>query len=214
MPQGRHPEIERDVSGPRRFRRNLEKGFCNRRMNDYLLHPKAQNAAVNRNGTITRFLKSRLFAAATFTAVVRSLNRIAEDGDLIVGNPHDPLPDLAFCVMGRHGRALMKWDTSSAELVCGGSLNRLTCCHGTFLTASLNQIHFHWWTLWAGLIIGVLAPVAAAMIVQREWMWFIANFAYSPMVHTLQLLVHGDTTSILQNCSNMGRAPSRLRYIA
>ena len=31
-------------------------------------------------------------------------------------------------------------------------------------------------TLWAGLIIGVLAPVAIAMILQREWMWFIANF--------------------------------------
>ena len=31
-------------------------------------------------------------------------------------------------------------------------------------------------TLWAGLIIGVLAPVAIAVIIQREWMWFIANF--------------------------------------
>ena len=31
-------------------------------------------------------------------------------------------------------------------------------------------------TLWAGLIIGVLAPVAVAMIIQREWMWFMAHF--------------------------------------
>ncbi len=31
-------------------------------------------------------------------------------------------------------------------------------------------------TLWAGLIIGVLAPVSIALILQRDWMWFIANF--------------------------------------
>ncbi len=31
-------------------------------------------------------------------------------------------------------------------------------------------------TLWAGLIFGALAPVVIAMIIQREWMWFIANF--------------------------------------
>ncbi len=33
---------------------------------------------------------------------VRPLNRIAEDGDLIVGNPRVPIPTLARCVMGRH----------------------------------------------------------------------------------------------------------------
>ncbi|MBX3416500.1 MAG: hypothetical protein KF851_02760 [Pirellulaceae bacterium] len=31
-------------------------------------------------------------------------------------------------------------------------------------------------TLWAGLLFGVLAPVAVALIVQRDWMWFIRNF--------------------------------------
>lgn len=31
-------------------------------------------------------------------------------------------------------------------------------------------------TLWAGLIIGILAPVGVALIIQRDWMWFIANF--------------------------------------
>ncbi|MEZ6109870.1 MAG: hypothetical protein R3C99_02440 [Pirellulaceae bacterium] len=31
-------------------------------------------------------------------------------------------------------------------------------------------------TLWAGLIIGVLAPVGVALIIRRDWMWFIANF--------------------------------------
>jgi hypothetical protein len=31
-------------------------------------------------------------------------------------------------------------------------------------------------TLWAGLILGVLAPVGIALVIQRDWMWFIANF--------------------------------------
>jgi hypothetical protein len=31
-------------------------------------------------------------------------------------------------------------------------------------------------TLWAGLVIGPLAPVIMAMVVKRDWMWFIANF--------------------------------------
>ncbi len=61
-----------------------------------------------------------------------------------------------------------------------------TCCGGSLKSADLLPWHlpysifepdpFPLVTLWAGLIIGALAPVAAAMIVQREWMWFIANF--------------------------------------
>ena len=31
-------------------------------------------------------------------------------------------------------------------------------------------------TLWAGPIIGVLVPLAIALIVRRGWVWFIANF--------------------------------------
>jgi hypothetical protein len=31
-------------------------------------------------------------------------------------------------------------------------------------------------TLWAGLVIGVLAPMGVALVTQRDWMWFIANF--------------------------------------
>jgi hypothetical protein len=31
-------------------------------------------------------------------------------------------------------------------------------------------------TLWAGLIIGALAPVGVTMMVQRKCLWFIANF--------------------------------------
>lgn len=31
-------------------------------------------------------------------------------------------------------------------------------------------------TLWAGLIIGVLIPVAVAMIAGRVWIWFVAHF--------------------------------------
>ncbi len=31
-------------------------------------------------------------------------------------------------------------------------------------------------TLWAGLILGVLIPVVVAMTMNRDWVWFIANF--------------------------------------
>lgn len=61
-----------------------------------------------------------------------------------------------------------------------------TCCGGTLKSADLLPWHlpysifepdpFPLVTLWAGLIIGVLVPVALAMAVQRDWMWFIANF--------------------------------------
>ena len=61
-----------------------------------------------------------------------------------------------------------------------------TCCGGSLKSADLLPWHlpysifepdpFPLVTLWAGLIFGVLAPVAVAIIVQREWMWFIANF--------------------------------------
>ena len=61
-----------------------------------------------------------------------------------------------------------------------------TCCGGSLKSADLLPWHlpysifepdpFPLVTLWAGLIFGVLAPVAVAIIVQWEWMWFIANF--------------------------------------
>ncbi|MCU0721289.1 MAG: hypothetical protein MUC83_16380 [Pirellula sp.] len=61
-----------------------------------------------------------------------------------------------------------------------------TCCGGLLISADLLPWHLPYSifepdpyplvTLWAGLMIGVLAPAAVAMIVQREWMWFIANF--------------------------------------
>lgn len=61
-----------------------------------------------------------------------------------------------------------------------------TCGGGTLKSADLLpwQLPYSFFepdpfplvTLWAGLLIGVLAPVAVAMIMQRDWMWFIANF--------------------------------------
>ena len=61
-----------------------------------------------------------------------------------------------------------------------------TCCGGTLESADLLPWHlpysifepdpFPLVTLWAGLIVGVLVPLGIAMTVQREWMWFIANF--------------------------------------
>ena len=65
--------------------------------------------------------------------------------------------------------------------IIGGS-----CCGGTLKSADLLPWHlpysifepdpFPLVTLWAGLILGVLAPTVLAMIIQREWIWFIANF--------------------------------------
>lgn len=61
-----------------------------------------------------------------------------------------------------------------------------TCCGGSLKSADLLPWHlpysifepdpFPLVTLWAGLMFGVLAPVAVAVIIQRDWMWFIANF--------------------------------------
>ena len=60
------------------------------------------------------------------------------------------------------------------------------CCGASLKSADLLPWHlpysifepdpFPLVTLWAGLIIGVVAPVGLAIIVQRDWMWFIANF--------------------------------------
>jgi hypothetical protein len=61
-----------------------------------------------------------------------------------------------------------------------------TCCGGTLVSADLVPWRlpysifapdpFPLVTLWAGPIIGVVTPVAIAIIVQRDWVWFIANF--------------------------------------
>lgn len=60
------------------------------------------------------------------------------------------------------------------------------CCGGTLKSADLLPWHLPYSifepdpyplvTLWGGLILGVLFPVALAMVIQRDWMWFIANF--------------------------------------
>lgn len=61
-----------------------------------------------------------------------------------------------------------------------------TCSGGTLQSADLrpwclpystfDPDPFPLVTLWSGLMIGILTPVAVAAIVQRDWMWFIANF--------------------------------------
>lgn len=60
------------------------------------------------------------------------------------------------------------------------------CCGGKLRSADLLPWHlpysifepdpFPLVTLWAGLILGVLVPVAVAMIARRDEVWFIANF--------------------------------------
>lgn len=60
------------------------------------------------------------------------------------------------------------------------------CCGGALKSADLVPWHLPFSifepdplplvTLWSGLVIGPLVPVIMAMVVKRDWMWFIANF--------------------------------------
>ena len=59
---------------------------------------------------------------------------------------------------------------------CGGSLKSADLWPWRLPYSIFEPDPFPLVTLWAGLIIGVLAPVVIATIVQRDWMWFIANF--------------------------------------
>lgn len=89
------------------------------------------------------------------------------------------------------------------------------CCGGTLKNADLLPWHLPHSifdpdpkplvTLWCGPLLGVAIPVAIALLVRREWMWFIANFcvlangAYiatawisgDRYLDTPKLLVHG-----------------------
>ena len=61
-----------------------------------------------------------------------------------------------------------------------------SCCGGTLQSADLRPWRLPYSlfnpdpmplvTLWAGPILGVIVPVALALIVRRNWMWFIAHF--------------------------------------
>ena len=56
---------------------------------------------------------------------VRPLNQLADDGDLTVGNPRDPIPVLARCVVGRndvHSRdgTHFRWNVLRRVVEIGG----------------------------------------------------------------------------------------------
>lgn len=61
-----------------------------------------------------------------------------------------------------------------------------TCCGGTLQSADLLPWHLPYSifdpdpyplvTLWAGPLLGIVVPVAIAILIRRDWMWFIANF--------------------------------------
>jgi hypothetical protein len=59
---------------------------------------------------------------------------------------------------------------------CGGSLQSADLLPWHLPYSIFEPDPFPLVTLWAGLILGVVGPVAIAMIAQRDWMWFIANF--------------------------------------
>lgn len=60
------------------------------------------------------------------------------------------------------------------------------CCGGTLTSADLIPWHLPYSifdpdphplvTLWCGPVLGVVIPVGLAMVINREWMWFMANF--------------------------------------
>lgn len=60
------------------------------------------------------------------------------------------------------------------------------CCGGQLLSADLRpwSLPYSYFdpdpvplvTLWSGPIIGVLAPVLVAVLINRDWAWFVANF--------------------------------------
>jgi hypothetical protein len=96
--------------------------------------------------------------------------------------------------------------------ILGGS-----CCGGTLKSADLLPWHlpysifepdpFPLVTLWAGLMIGVLIPVAIAIAVNRDWMWFIAHFCVlSNGVYVATAWVSGerylDTPKLLEHGAN------------
>lgn len=61
-----------------------------------------------------------------------------------------------------------------------------TCCGGTIQSADLLPWHLPYSifdpdpyplvTLWAGPLLGIFVPVAIAILIRRQWMWFIAHF--------------------------------------
>ena len=60
------------------------------------------------------------------------------------------------------------------------------CCGGTLKDADLWPWHLPYSlfdpdprplvTLWAGPILGVVLPTLLALVIRRDWAWFIANF--------------------------------------
>jgi hypothetical protein len=60
------------------------------------------------------------------------------------------------------------------------------CCGGTLTKADLLPWHLPYSifdpdpkplvTLWCGPILGVVIPLGLAIVIKRDWMWFIANF--------------------------------------
>lgn len=58
--------------------------------------------SVERERVVRRFFEVPAQHARRVNVAVRPLNRIAEDGDVPLGNPRDSIPALARCVLGRN----------------------------------------------------------------------------------------------------------------
>ena len=75
---------------------------------------------------------------------------------------------------------VMTFVHESGHILCGWA------CGGTLKTADLVPWHLPYSifdpdprplvTLWGGPVLGAAIPLAVAILVRRDWMWFVANF--------------------------------------
>lgn len=75
---------------------------------------------------------------------------------------------------------VMTFVHESGHILCGWA------CGGTLKTADLVSWHLPYSifdpdprplvTLWGGPVLGAAIPLAVAILVRRDWMWFVANF--------------------------------------
>jgi hypothetical protein len=120
-------------------------------------------------------LKWLILSKGTLNRTVRPLNQLADDGDQLL-----TFRVTRFLLLLVASWIVMTFTHEMGHIIGG------TCCGGTLQAVDLMPWRlpysifepdpFPLVTLWAGLILGALIPVVVAVIVQRDWMWFIANF--------------------------------------
>ena len=75
---------------------------------------------------------------------------------------------------------VMTFIHESGHIICG------CACDGRLTSADLIPWHLPYSlfdpnprplvTLWGGLVLGVVIPLAIALVIRRDWMWFVSHF--------------------------------------